>query len=109
MLPLSIAAATPTAQGNPFMSFLPFLLMIAIIWFLMIRPQQKRQKELMKMLDNLQVNDRVVTSSGIVGRIANIKADKGTVMLEVDENNHFRMEFQKSAIVGILGKNEQEN
>jgi preprotein translocase subunit YajC len=92
------------AQGNPLMSFLPFILIFFVMWFFMIRPQSKKQKEMIQMLDSLKVNDWVLTNGGIIGRITSIKPDKGIVELEIDDNNHIRVEFQKSSIVTILPK-----
>ncbi|NLW18496.1 MAG: preprotein translocase subunit YajC [Candidatus Cloacimonetes bacterium] len=88
--------------GNPLMNFLPILIMFALLYFLMIMPQQKRQKEMQKMLDSLQVNDKVVTSSGILGRVVTIKPDKNTIMVEIDETNHVRVEFQRGAVVEVI-------
>lgn len=80
--------------------------MFAIMYFLMIRPQQKKQKEMQKMLDALQVNDKVITTSGIYGRIASIKPDKGIVVIEIDDTNHVRVEFQRSAVAAIITGSE---
>jgi preprotein translocase subunit YajC len=55
--------------GSP---LLPIILMLAIMWFLMIRPQQKKQKEHREMLKNLKKGDTVVTSGGIYGRITGV-------------------------------------
>lgn len=76
--------------------------MFALLYFLMIMPQQKKQKELQKMLDSLQVNDKVLTTSGIYGRIVTIKPDKNTVVIEIDETNHVRVEFQRGAVATII-------
>jgi len=96
-------AATKTSQGGFSGATLFFMLaMFAIIYFMMIRPQQKRQKETQKMLDALQVNDRVLTSGGIYGRVVSLKPDKGIVVVEIDDTNHVRVEFQKAAIVAVL-------
>ncbi len=76
--------------------------MFALLYFLMIMPQQKKQKELQRMLDSLQVNDKVITTSGIYGRVASIKPDKNTVVIEIDETNHVRVEFQRGAVAAIV-------
>lgn len=94
------AAGQPA--GNPLMSFLPIIIMFALLYFLMIMPQQKKQKALQKMLDALQVNDKVLTTSGIYGRIVTIKPDKNTVVIEIDEANHLRVEFQRGAVATII-------
>ncbi|MGC9362065.1 MAG: preprotein translocase subunit YajC [Candidatus Syntrophosphaera sp.] len=84
------------------MTFLPIIIMFALLYFLMILPQQKKQKEHQKMLDSLQVNDKVVTNSGIYGRIVSFKPDKNTIMLEIDENNKVRVEIQRGAVAGLI-------
>ena len=76
--------------------------MFAILYFLMIRPQQKRQKEVQKMLDALQVNNKVITTSGIYGRIVSIKPDKNIVVIEIDDTNHIKVDFQRSAVAAVI-------
>ncbi|MBI4388384.1 MAG: preprotein translocase subunit YajC [Candidatus Omnitrophica bacterium] len=61
--------------ANPITAFLPILLMFAIFYFLLIRPQQKKQKEHQEMVKNLKKGDRVVTSGGVVGTIHTLQDD----------------------------------
>jgi preprotein translocase subunit YajC len=81
------------------------LSMVAIWYFLLIRPQQKQQKETRAMIDNLKKNAEVVTNSGIHGTIVNVK-DK-TFVLRVDENA--KIEIDKSAIAYVKKTREKEN
>ena len=67
---------------------------ILIMYFLMIRPQQKRQKEHQKMLDNLKRGDKVITTAGIHGTITDI--DGSSMILQVSDN--VKMTFEKTAI-----------
>ncbi len=97
-----------TAGGGLLGMLLPFALMFAIFYFLLIRPQQKKQKELQKMLDALKENDIVVTSSGIIGKIITIKKDKDSVVLRVDDTTNTKIEFQRHAIAGIIGPKEDK-
>ncbi|KAF0233815.1 MAG: preprotein translocase subunit [Desulfovibrionaceae bacterium] len=62
--------------GNQLMSFLPLVLMFVVFYFLLIRPQQKKQKETREMLKNLKRGDKVVTGGGIEGRIDAVTDDK---------------------------------
>lgn len=78
-------------------SLLPFVFMIVIFYFLLIRPQQKRQKEHQRLLSSLKTGDKVVTSSGIHGLIANVK--ETTVLLKVADN--VKIEVDKSAIGNV--------
>ena len=92
--------------GNALGMFLPFIMMIGVVYLMIIRPQQKQKKEHQNMLENLKVNDKVVTSSGIIGKITAIKADKNIIVLRVDETTNAKIEFQKSSVVGVLEKEE---
>lgn len=96
--------ASQGQQGSPLMGFLPFILIFFVMWFFMIRPQSKKQKEMQRLLDSLQINDWVLTNGGIIGRVTNIKQDKNIVVIEIDDTNHVRVEFQKSAVISILNK-----
>jgi preprotein translocase subunit YajC len=100
-------AASGQPQANPLVQLLPFVLIFAVMWFFMLRPQSKKQKEMQLMLDNVQVNDWVLTNGGIIGKITSIKPDKNVVVIEIDDNNHIRVEFQKSAIVTVLNKDDK--
>ena len=80
--------------GNGIMGFLPMILIIVIFYFFMIRPQMKKAKDHKKYLEGLNVNDKVVTSAGIHGRITEITDT--TVLLDVGSN--VKMRFEKSAI-----------
>lgn len=86
-------------QPSPLMSMAPFAIMMAVVYFLIIRPQQKKVKEHQAALEKLKHGDEVVTQSGIFGTITNI-ADK-VVTLEVDKG--VRLRVLKSQ-VNPLGK-----
>jgi len=101
-------AVAPTAGGGLFSMALPFILMIGVFYLLIIRPQSNQRKKMQQMLDNLKVNDKIVTSSGIYGKVITIHDDKQTVIIRVDETTNTKMTFQKSAIVNVLS-NEEEN
>lgn len=99
---LSSAYAAPVQGGgevNPLMSFVPLLFMFVIFYFLLIRPQQKRQAELQKVVQNLKKGDRVVTSGGVIGTVSGIQNDY--VVLKVGEGEGAKMEVLKSAITGL--------
>jgi len=83
------------AQSNPFLSFLPFILIIVVFYFFMIRPQMKRQKEVAAFRNSLQKGDKVVTTGGIYGKILDIKDNY--ILLQIDDNVKIRVD--KNAIV----------
>ena len=64
---------TGQQSSNPLMSLLPLVVIFVIFYFLLILPQQRKQKQHQKLMNSLQKGDRVITSSGIYGTVANIK------------------------------------
>src|ERR1700737_3137529 len=101
---LAQQAATPGATPQPdlLQTLLPFLFMGVIFYFLLIRPQQKRQKQHQQLMANLKTGDRVVTSSGIHGLISNVK--ESTFLLKVADN--VKIEIDKSSISGVEKQSE---
>jgi len=91
--------AEGSGGSNPLISFLPFILIIVIMYFLMIRPQAKKQKEKQKMVEALKKGDNVVTSGGIHGKVMGFTDDNKTVILKIDDN--VKINVDKSA-VGVV-------
>ncbi|WP_443741313.1 preprotein translocase subunit YajC [Treponema berlinense] len=85
-------------QGNMLMSVVPFILIIAIFYFFIIRPQNKKQKETEKMINALKKGDKVVTIGGIHGTVSSTK--EKTVVVKVDSNT--QIEFSRSAISAVV-------
>ena len=98
---LAYAAATQPGgtEANPLLSFMPLVLIFVIFYFLLIRPQQKRQKELQKMVENLKKGDRIVTAGGVIGTVTSIQNDY--VVVKVGDNENTKIEILKSAVTGI--------
>lgn len=94
------AQAAGAAPESSMMSFLPLLLMFVVLYFVMIRPQMKRQKEQKSMIDALAKGDEVVTAGGIVGKVN--KVSDAFVTIEV--SNGTEMHVQKNAITTLLPK-----
>jgi preprotein translocase subunit YajC len=84
--------------GGAIMTFLPFVAIIAIFYFLIIRPQNKKQKDTQKMLSALKKGDRIVTIGGIHGTIQKVKEQ--SIVVEVDVNT--KIEFNRSAVSGVV-------
>jgi len=93
-------AADPAAQQNPLISFLPLLVLFAVFYFMLIRPQMKRAKEQRAMIGGLAKGDEVVTNGGIAGRIDEL--GDSFVTLEIATN--VKIKLQKSAITLVLPK-----
>ena len=109
MFNVLIEAGTQTAKPQPniFAQLFPFILMFAILYFLIIRPQRKKQRDHQTMLGNLKINDIVVTNGGIIGKIVNIKKDKNIIVIRVDETTKTKVELQKGAVAGILNEEKK--
>ena len=88
------------SDSGGLMGFLPILLMFVVLYFIMIRPQMKRQKELKAMLESVAKGDEVSTVSGMLGRVVELKDQY--VTLELAPNLQVKM--QKSAIAAVLPK-----
>ena len=100
-----IAFAAPEAQSaaaNPMGPLGPlpmFVIIIAIFYFFLIRPQQKRQQTLKQMVENLKKGDRVIVSGGIIGTITSIQNDY--VVIKTGDSDGMKMEVLKSGIIGL--------
>lgn len=101
---VDLAGATlAQQQGAGLMGFLPIILMFVVLYFLMIRPQIKRQKEHKNMVDNLTVGAEVITAGGLVGRI-NRLTDSGYMALEVADlaSKPVEIMVQRQAVTAVL-------
>ena len=94
------AAAAGSDMQSSLMSMLPLVLMFVVLYFVMIRPQMKKQKEHRAMIDALTKGDEVVTGGGILGKVT--KLSESNVTLEVAAG--VEIQFQRSAVVQVLPK-----
>ena len=92
------AAPAPGPAGGMGSLFVPLILVFVIMYFMMIRPQKKRQMEQQRLVSVLKTGDRVVTNAGIHGLISNVK--ESTVIVKVADN--VKIEMDKSAITNVL-------
>jgi preprotein translocase subunit YajC len=90
-------AGQAQSGGLWYMQLLPFAFIFIIFYFLLIRPQQKRQKEHQNLLSNLKTGDKVITTSGIHGLIANVKDT--TFLVKIADN--VKIEVDKNAIASV--------
>ena len=87
-----LQTAAPAAQGGGWSMWIMLALIFVVMWFFMIRPQRKQQKELQNFRDALKKGDKVVTIGGIYGTITEVKED--SVLIEVDSNVKLRVSKQ---------------
>ena len=94
--------AQATSGGNALFELLfPLIMVFAIIYFMILRPQQKRQREHEAMVNAVSRGDTVITQGGLVGKVAKVGDDE----LEVDFADNARMKVVKSMIISVRGKN----
>jgi preprotein translocase subunit YajC len=97
------SSGTANNGGSLITMLVTFGLIIVVFYFLVIRPQNKKQKDAKKMLEGIRKGDRVVTIGGMHGSVESVKDD--AVILKVDEN--VKLRFSKSAVSQVLERKEE--
>ena len=95
-----VVAQAAAPEGNALMGMLPIILMFVILYFLMIRPQMKRQKEHRSMIEALAKGDEVATAGGIIGRVTRMSEQ----FLHIEIASGVEVQIQRSAVVQVLPK-----
>jgi len=98
IFPMLLEGTTPTNNTGSLLSLLIFPLLLVIMYFFMIRPQRKQEKEAAEMRNSLSIGDEVTTIGGIIGRVINVKDD--TFVLETTRDRT-RIRFERSAVKRI--------
>ncbi len=100
----AFAQTAPAAAGgdtqSSLLSLLPLVLMFVVLYFIMIRPQMKRQKEHKAMVEAIGKGDEVVIAGGVLGRVAKM----GETFLHVEVANGVELQVQRSSVVQVLPK-----
>ena len=94
------AAAAGGDMQSSLMSMLPLLLMFVVLYFVMIRPQMKKQKEHKAMIDALAKGDEIITAGGFLGKVSKL----GDSFLSIEIANGVDVQMQRSAVVQVLPK-----
>ncbi len=97
------AQAAGAGGGGALIQFLPLILIFAIMYFLLIRPQQKKMKEHQAMVDALRRGDQVVTQGGLIGKVSKVK-DAGEIEVEIADGVKVRV--VRGTIAQVLSKTE---
>lgn len=102
--PAFAQAAAPGSPASTLMSFVPILLIFVIMYFLMIRPQQKKLKDHKAMVTGLRRGDQVVTSGGLIGKVTRVDDQKSEIEVEIAPN--VRVRVVRSTISQVVSKTE---
>jgi preprotein translocase subunit YajC len=106
----NVAALLAQAGINPMFSMLwPILLIGVLFYFMLIRPEKRKQADVQRMQQNLKKNDRVVTIGGIIGVVVNTQQGSDEVTLRVDENTNARVRVLRSAVSRVLSSEKAED
>ena len=97
---ITMAAPAPAGEPNPMVTLVMFAGLFIFMYFLIIRPQRKRQKEHRELVENLSKGDEVVMTSGMLAKITKIEGD----YVEVEANDSTRLKFQKVSVHAVLPK-----
>jgi len=100
----SLVLAQAAPQGNALMGMLPIILMFVILYFLMIRPQMKRQKEHRNLVGSLAKGDEIVTTSGILGKVSKVNDNYLTVEVAELADEPVEIILQKTSVSTVLPK-----
>ena len=100
----AFAQSTGSAAPMGLVDFLPFLLIIVIMYFLIFRPQQKRQKDHQTMLKGLRRGDVVVTGGGIVGKVVKVPGEGDEIQVEIADN--IRVKVIRGTISQVVSRTE---
>ena len=87
----------------------PMVIIMVLFYFMLIRPQKRKEQELREMVRNVKENDRVVTIGGIYGVVTNVQRDAERVTIRVDETTGTKLKINMSAIARVLTAEEQES
>jgi preprotein translocase subunit YajC len=101
--PAFAQAASPLGGDNMLMSLLPFILIFVIMYFLILRPQQKRAKQHQEMVRNVRRGDTVVTSGGLIGKVTKVIDDE---QIEVELADEIRVRQMRSMVADVRAKGE---
>ncbi len=99
----AFAQTAPAATGDTqssLLSLLPLVLMFVVLYFIMIRPQMKRQKEHKAMVEALAKGDEIVTAGGVLGRVSKL----GETFLSIEVANGVELQVQRTSVVQVLPK-----
>ena len=94
------AAGKQSSPGGMLSMLLPFILMFVVMYFLILRPQKRKEKERKALLARVKKNDRVVTAGGIHGLVTSIREHE--VILRIDDSKDVKIKVDRSAIVTVL-------
>jgi len=102
-----LIAAVPGPPPGPLellITYLPMAMIVMVAWLLLYRPERERMRKQQDLLAGLKKNDRVITTSGIYGTVANVDREADRISLRVDEAGNVKIAVTLSSIAKVLGE-----
>ena len=96
-------APAPTGSG-PFTVVMMTFVMLIVLWFLIVLPKKSQDKKAQALIDSIKINDKVMTTAGIIGTVVSIDKDGGEIVLRVDEASGTKIRFALGAICFVFNK-----
>ncbi len=96
-------APAPTGSG-PFTVVMMTFVMLIVMWLLIVLPKKSQDKQAQKLIDSIKINDKVMTTAGIIGTVVSIDKDGGEIVLRVDEATGAKIRFALGAICFVFNK-----
>lgn len=106
VIPETMPDAPSQGMELTLVSFIPYILMFAVFYFIVIRPGERKRKEQENFINSVKRNEEVVTIGGIIGKVVKINESDSTILLEITENTTIKV--MKSAITDIIGRKSTE-
>jgi len=102
-VPLPAAAAAPPAPLELLLTYLPMALIVLVAWLLLYKPERERMRQHQELLAGLKKNDRVLTTGGMYGTVANVDREADRVLLRVDDAGNVKIAVTVASIARVLG------
>ena len=96
-------APAPTGSG-PFAVVMMTFVMLIVLWFLIVLPKKSQDKQAQKLIDSIKINDKVMTTAGIIGVVTSIDRDGGEIVLRVDDATGAKIRFALGAVCFVFNK-----
>ena len=96
------AGKEAAAPSNPLIQFLPFLPLVVLFYFMILRPQKREEKKRKELLNRMQKNDRVITAGGMYGTIVAVDPENETVTLRLGADPGVKVDFTRASVVRVI-------
>ena len=105
LAPLLADAPAPAPSGSgPFAVVMMTFVMLIVMWFLIVLPKKSQDKQAQKLIDSIKINDKVMTTAGIIGTVASLDKDGGEIVLRVDDSTGTKIRFALGAVCFVFNK-----